>query len=199
MKNDKSQFVVPTSDVYLSFVIGHLSFVILAEKSLPASEGGLRGSPCLRGEKECRPCHARLREDQVDLAPVFLRRCALACPVGRVVELVGNLRRPVAPRVAVKQIALDGLAQPGGSPARIHFPAGVKLQRAAQREMRALLWLLRRPLLKSDDVSFLRIALRLEVLLHHGGFAVRGFQMFHNPPGSSNCFKNLGLRSEISP
>ena len=28
MKNDKSQFVVPTSDVYLSFVIGHfhLSF-----------------------------------------------------------------------------------------------------------------------------------------------------------------------------
>src|SRR5438034_8477195 len=195
MTNRSSLSGLLTSICHLSSVIFHLSFWPKNPCQLPKEYSvDLRVSVVKKSAY-----HARLREDQVDLAPVFLRRCALACPVGRVVELVGHLRRPVAPRVAVKQIALDGLAQPGGSPARIHFPAGVKLQRAAQREMRALLWLLRRPLLKSDDVSFRRIALRLEVLLHHGGFAVHGFQMFHNPPGSSNCFKNLGLRSEISP
>src|SRR5437879_486126 len=102
MTNRSSLSRLLTSICHLSSVIFHLSFWPTNPCQLPKEDSvDLR---VLRGEKECRPCHARLREDQVDLAPVFLRRCALACPVGRVVELVGNLRRPVAPRVAVKQI-----------------------------------------------------------------------------------------------
>src|ERR1043165_416448 len=48
---------------------------------------------------------ASLRENQIDLAPVLLGRSALRGPVGRVIELVGHLRRPVAADVTVEQIA----------------------------------------------------------------------------------------------
>src|SRR5579871_1364979 len=35
-----------------------------------------------------------LWEDQINFAPVFLSRSAFAGPVGRVIQLVGHLRRP---------------------------------------------------------------------------------------------------------
>ena len=54
---------------------------------------------------------ASLRKDQIDLAPVLLGGRALGGPVGRVIQLIRHLGRPVAADVAVEQIALDRLAQ----------------------------------------------------------------------------------------
>src|SRR5215207_5177788 len=50
-----------------------------------------------------------LRKHEIDLAPVLLRRRALGGPVGRVVQLIGYLRRPVAADVAIEQVALHRL------------------------------------------------------------------------------------------
>src|SRR5438128_7191506 len=55
------------------------------------------------------------REYEIELAPVFLSRRALRGPVGRVIELVGHLRRTEAADVAVEDVALDRLAQAGGA------------------------------------------------------------------------------------
>src|SRR3546814_7140016 len=41
-----------------------------------------------------------------------------------VVDVIGNLHRPEAGDVAVVDVALDRLAQPGRTAARIDFPAG---------------------------------------------------------------------------
>src|SRR6478672_13736984 len=81
---------------------------------------------------------ASLREDEIDFAPVFLRRGALAGPVGRVIELVGHLRRPVAADVAVEEIAFDRLAQSGGAAGAICFPPRREHERAADRKVRQL-------------------------------------------------------------
>src|ERR1700680_3721258 len=90
-----------------------------------------------------------LREDEVELAPVLLSGCALARPVGCVIELVGDLRRPVAADVAVEQIALDGLAQTGGPAGALRFPPGREHERAADGKVRQQ----RRPgPLQRDDV-----------------------------------------------
>src|SRR5689334_21245670 len=53
------------------------------------------------------------RKDEIEFAPVLLRRRALGRPVGRVIQLVGHLRGPEAPDVAVEDVALDRLAQSG--------------------------------------------------------------------------------------
>src|SRR3979490_2922126 len=44
----------------------------------------------------------RSRKHQIDLAPVLLGRCTLAGPVGGVIQLVGDLRRPVAADMAIE-------------------------------------------------------------------------------------------------
>src|SRR5213592_4343959 len=90
-------------------------------------------------------------EDQVELAPVLLRRRAFGRPVGRVIELVGYLRRPEAADMAVEDIALDRLAQARRAACRIGLPPWREDQRTAEREMR-LRRLLRRSLLQRDDV-----------------------------------------------
>src|SRR5580693_5896289 len=64
-----------------------------------------------------------LRENQIDLAPVFLRRGAFAGPVGRMIQLVGHLRGPEAAVVAIEQVALHGRAKAGRAAAGIGFPA----------------------------------------------------------------------------
>src|SRR5262245_21125153 len=77
-----------------------------------------------------------LWEDQIDLAPVLLSGRALRGPVGRVIELIGHLRRPVAADVAVEQIPFDGLTQAGRPAFFVGLPAGREHERAADREMR---------------------------------------------------------------
>ena len=117
--------------------------------------GALRSAPTGDGDgrrrRRRRPrartvdaCLLLVREDQVDLAPVLLGRGALRRPVGRVIQLIGHLRRPEAAHVAVEQIALDRLAQPGGAAVAIGFPARREHQRAAGGNVRRL-GLLRRP------------------------------------------------------
>src|SRR6266404_5549346 len=64
-----------------------------------------------------------LRKDQVDLAPVFLCGGAFAGPVRRVIQLVGDLRRPEASVVTVEEIALHGRAETRGAAARIGLPS----------------------------------------------------------------------------
>src|SRR5664279_2037569 len=56
----------------------------------------------------------RLREDEIDFAPVLLGGRALGGPVGRVIQLIRHLRRPIAADVAVEQVALDRLTEPRG-------------------------------------------------------------------------------------
>src|ERR1700730_7547745 len=80
----------------------------------------------------------RLGENEIDLAPVLLSGRALGGPVGRVVQLIRHLRRPVAADVAVEQIAFDRLTEPRRAARPIRFPARREDQRAADREMRQL-------------------------------------------------------------
>ena len=92
----------------------------------------------------------------------FWAAAHLRGPVGRVIELVGHLRRPEAADVAVEQIALDRLAQPGGAAGAVGLPARREHERAAEREMR----LLRAAgALQRDDVA--RSRLRLGRALDH--------------------------------
>src|SRR5947207_5099952 len=117
------------------------------------------------------------REHEIELAPVLLGRGALRRPVGRVIELVGHVRRPEAADVAVEDVALDRLAQTGGAAGRIRLPAGREHQRAAKREvrLRRLLW---RPLLQRDDVFFRR-AIFTRRFRHAMGFAVDCLELGH--------------------
>src|SRR4051812_45218663 len=136
---------------------------------------------------------ASLREDEIDLAPVLLRRGALAGPVRRVIELVGHLRRPVAADVTVEQIAFDRLAQPGGAAGAIRFPARREHQRAADRKVRQL----RHPgPLQRDDVL-------IGGALDARRLAVDGFQVIHDTSSlagcSSNCVRKAGFRAASSP
>src|SRR5439155_16570119 len=76
------------------------------------------------------------RKDKIEFAPVLLRRRALRRPVGRVIELVGHVRRPEAPDVAVEDVALDGLTQAGRAAGLIRRPSGGEHERAPEREVR---------------------------------------------------------------
>ena len=66
------------------------------------------------------------------------------------IELVGHLRRPEAPEVAVEDVALDRLTETGGAAGRVGFPSGIERERAAERKVRLL-----RHLLQGDDVFLL--------------------------------------------
>src|SRR5262249_35914911 len=141
----------------------------------------------------------------------LLRRRTLGGPVGRVIELVGHLRRPVATDVAVEEIALDRLTE-SGCPARaIGLPPRREDHRAAQRNVGRTRLLRHAAALQGYDV-----ALPPDVLLNANSLAIEGFQMGHPvPPGRmirterqetcsasvmsrSNCDRNAGWRSAIS-
>ena len=77
------------------------------------------------------------REDQVDLAPVLLGGRALPGPVGRVVQLVGDVRGPEAGQVTVEEVALDGLAEAGGAAGGVDLPAGGEDEGAAEGDVGA--------------------------------------------------------------
>src|SRR5262245_12592945 len=67
------------------------------------------------------PPHSSWKHE-IELPPVLLRCRALARPIRRVIQLVGNVRRPEAPEVTVEDVALDRLTQPGGAPCGIGLP-----------------------------------------------------------------------------
>src|SRR5262245_31388597 len=81
-------------------------------------------------------------EHQVDFAPVLLCRGALSCPIGRVIQLIGHLRRPEASGMAVEQIAFHRMAQSRRAAVMIGFPTRRKDKSAAEWDVRArgLLW-----------------------------------------------------------
>src|SRR5262245_29022978 len=114
--------------------------------------------------------HSSLREDQIDLAPILLRGRALRGPVGRVIELVRDLRRPVAADVAVEQVAFDRLAQPSGPARLICLPTRREHERAADREVRHGR---RGRALEGYDVRFCRA-------LDARGLAIDGLEMIHS-------------------
>ncbi len=102
----------------------------------PWQAGGPRQSATTNGTERVSSLSGVLRKNEVDLAPVLLSRGALLRPVRRVVQLIGHLRWPEAPEMAVEEIALDRLAQPGGAAGAIDFPARREDRRAAERDVR---------------------------------------------------------------
>src|SRR4029077_3830454 len=93
----------------------------------------------------------RLRENDIDVAPVFGDGGAFAGPVGGMVEVIGNVSGPEASDVAIEQVTLDGLAETRGAAGGINLPSGIKNQRAAHGDVRLGS---RATLLKRDDVAF---------------------------------------------
>src|SRR5215470_16537525 len=67
-----------------------------------------------------------LRENDVDVAPILSTGRALAGPVGRVVQVIGNMRGPEARDVAIEKVALNGLAQTCSAARGIDFPARIE-------------------------------------------------------------------------
>src|SRR3954468_17252296 len=94
----------------------------------PISFGGAAAKDRAAAAASAAPANSRFsmassREHEVQLPPVLLRRCALRRPVGRVIQLIGHLRRPEEADVAVEDVALDGLAEAGSAAVRVGFPA----------------------------------------------------------------------------
>src|SRR5260370_25323679 len=71
-----------------------------------------------------------LWKDDVDVAPIVRRRGALIGPVRRIIQVVGHLRRPSTTQVAIKQIALDGLAKASRAAGNVDLPAAREVHRA---------------------------------------------------------------------
>ena len=113
------------------------------------------------------------REYDVHVAPIFGGRRAFAGPVGRIVEVVRNLGRPEASRVAIVDIAFHGLAQPGRTAGGVGFPAGREDDGASHRNMD---WGLRSTgSLEGNDVFFQRLRMALDTLR----LLVDGSEMLH--------------------
>src|SRR6266481_9192921 len=63
-----------------------------------------------------------LWEHQIDVAPILGGARALLGPVGCVVEMVGDLRRPETTHIAIIKIAFGRLAETRRSAGRVDFP-----------------------------------------------------------------------------
>src|SRR5580765_6339208 len=112
-----------------------LGFSAVWTGALPATIAKAAAQTLIASLRIMRP---RLRKDEIDLAPVLLGGRALGGPVGRVIQLIRHLRRPVAADVAVEQISLDRLTETSGAAGPVRFPAGREDQRAPDREVRQL-------------------------------------------------------------
>ena len=131
-----------------------------------------------------------------------LRGGALARPRRRVVELVRDLRGPVAAEVAVEEIALDRLAESRRAARAIDFPARRENRRAAERDVRPGR-LLRRPLLRATTSAFRlrsprrRASARSARSPHHSpGLLVNWLEVLHS---RLELPEKPGLASAISP
>src|SRR3984957_18570721 len=77
-----------------------------------------------------------LWKHQIEISPVLGCASAFRGPVRCIVQMIGDLCRPIATDKAVVDIALHGLAKPCRAAGRVNFPAGRKHQRATHRHMR---------------------------------------------------------------
>ena len=77
----------------------------------------------------------QLRKYQIEIAPVFGGTRAFTDPVGIVVQVVGNLRRPVTAKPAIVDVPLDGLAESACTAGCINFPARRKYKAATYRHV----------------------------------------------------------------
>src|SRR5260370_42599226 len=72
-----------------------------------------------------------LWENYIDVAPILGADSAFTGPVGRIVQMIGDLRGPKAGDVTIKEVALDRLAQASGATRGIEFPSREEDQGAA--------------------------------------------------------------------
>src|SRR5438093_4071214 len=140
------------------------------------------------------PLRGSLWEDQIQITPVFCRCSALVRPIGRVVEVIGYLRGPETSDVAIVDVALHRLAEPGRAARRIHFPSRRKRKRAAHGDVRPRgLW----RVLQCDYIFWFR---RGELTRNAACFLVQGAQVLHDKAFlSANNLKNSGLWILIAP
>ena len=80
-----------------------------------------------------------LWENKVYVSPVLGCGRALVRPVRIVVQMIRYLSRPKASDIAIVNISLDRLAQPGGSAGGVDLPAWKEHKRTACGYMRLLL------------------------------------------------------------
>src|SRR5260221_12871276 len=66
----------------------------------------------------------RLWENDIDIAPILSAYGAFTRPIGRIVQMIGDVRGPKASDVTVEEVALHRLAQAGGSHRGIDLPSG---------------------------------------------------------------------------
>ena len=137
--------------------------------------------------------HKLLRENQIEITPVFCRSRAFFGPIRIIVEMIGHLRGPEAGHIAIIDVALHGLAEPGGTTGRIHLPTWRKRKRAAHGNVRGWrgLW----PILQRDHVCIGR-----HELSDPSGFLIQRSQVFHdNAFLSANNRKNSGFWTLMAP
>jgi hypothetical protein len=65
-----------------------------------------------------------LRKYQIQIAPIFCSAGTLADPVGIVVQVIGNLCRPVTAKPAIVDVPFQRLAEAGCTAGSIDFPTG---------------------------------------------------------------------------
>src|SRR5258707_14553262 len=94
----------------------------------------------------------RLWENDIDIAPILSAYGAFTRPIGRIVQMIGDVRGPKASDVTVEEVALHRLAQAGGAARGIHFPSGKENQRAGHRDVRPVA----RRVLGSDPIILAR-------------------------------------------
>src|SRR5258708_19009894 len=79
-----------------------------------------------------------LWENYIDVAPILSAYGAFTRPIGRIVQMIGDMRGPKAGDVTIEEVALHRLAQAGGATRGIDFPSGEEDERAAHGYVR--LW-----------------------------------------------------------
>src|SRR5258706_5810494 len=78
----------------------------------------------------------RLWENDIDIAPILSAYGAFTRPIGRIVQMIGDVRGPKASDVTVEEVALHRLAQAGGAARGIDVPSGQENQRAGHQYVR---------------------------------------------------------------
>src|SRR5713226_5002190 len=93
-----------------------------------------------------------LWENDINVAPILGAYRAFTGPIGRIVQMVGDMCRPKAGDVTIEEVAFNRLAQAGGAPSGIDFPSGKEHQRAAHGYVRlGAGWIL-----EGDDIVLAR-------------------------------------------
>src|SRR5258706_711221 len=74
-----------------------------------------------------------LWENDIHVAPILGTYGAFTSPIGRIVQMVGDMSGPKAGDVAIEEVALNRLAEAGGASRGIDFPSGEEHERATHR------------------------------------------------------------------